>query len=423
MKEINKNINIALIFTIGTSMVFSQFTYASEKLYLRVPITINANREKQILLEVQKREIKERLAELNVIKDKKPEEITAEDKECLVKIAYHFNLFPEYLSKNEDKETMLLYVVGLFILASAELESLDVETADTFLASQAVGQINTQFFAHELGHILYGINVLISEYDTIPKDSDVWRQLGKFIDTAKPNIEEFRAWELILNEWGGFYSLDPKIILALIADLISYVEKIKALQNDITKCITEHKSEIGDSITKYYYRSAKHAESETASILMTLRSLRKSIMESKINSLIDIGETLQEISKPYKDIYEISFQIDSQLPYFYGDPLKLSYILTNLFSNAHYAIFEAERIEGKIIINIHTAQKDGKEFIEIIFSDNGVGIPEEMLKDKRLFKKGETSKGTRGTGMGLYIIDQIIKEYGGSIEARNGSNG
>jgi hypothetical protein len=93
-----KIINIVVIFMI-VIIVSSQLAYASEGVCLRVPITRDANREKEVLLKIQRREIKEKLAKLSVIKDKKPEEITEKDKEYLVEVAAYFNLWPEYLTK------------------------------------------------------------------------------------------------------------------------------------------------------------------------------------------------------------------------------------------------------------------------------------------------------------------------------------
>lgn len=422
-----KIMHIAVIFTIIISVIFSQLAYAGEGVCLRVPITRDTQREKEALIEIQRYEIKEKLAKLKVIKSKKPGKITEKDKEYLVKIANHFNLQPEILSKKQDKEKISEYARALFILTSAELKSLDMVTADSFFALSVADKIDTEFFYHELSHIFSGINSLIDYSREIPKDSNVGKQVGKFVNMGELNRQELDGWAMILGNWKGFHSLDSKGIAALVDSLISYVEKIKDLQNKITKYAAEHKNEIDGNIVNHYFIEANIAQNETLNIL---KELKKSITSLKQNSLINIGETLQEISEShtYYKACEILFQIDPNLPYFYGNPLRLSYILTNLFHNAHDAIFEAERTnklkegKGKIIIKIHTTQKDNKDFIVITFSDNGVGIPEYMLQDRRLFKKGETSK-EDGTGLGLYIIEQVVKEYNGFIDARNSPDG
>ena len=50
------------------------------------------------------------------------------------------------------------------------------------------------------------------------------------------------------------------------------------------------------------------------------------------------------------------------------------------------------------------------------FADDGVGLPEE--DKKRLFKpfgRMKNSKGVTGTGMGLAIVQEMLKRHGGSI--------
>ena len=48
-----------------------------------------------------------------------------------------------------------------------------------------------------------------------------------------------------------------------------------------------------------------------------------------------------------------------------------------------------------------------------IISDNGEGIPDEHLA--RIFNVFESSKGNRGTGLGLSVSQKILQEHGGEI--------
>ena len=51
----------------------------------------------------------------------------------------------------------------------------------------------------------------------------------------------------------------------------------------------------------------------------------------------------------------------------------------------------------------------------IVFSDNGPGIPEELLKDNRLFNPGETSKEGGLSGYGLAICKDMVESMNGTI--------
>ena len=52
--------------------------------------------------------------------------------------------------------------------------------------------------------------------------------------------------------------------------------------------------------------------------------------------------------------------------------------------------------------------------------DNGPGVPEDMRE--RIFQPFHTTKGTRGTGLGLAVTKRIVEEHGGRIivESREG---
>ena len=49
----------------------------------------------------------------------------------------------------------------------------------------------------------------------------------------------------------------------------------------------------------------------------------------------------------------------------------------------------------------------------VLVTDNGPGIDEEQLP--KIFHLFESTKGTRGTGLGLAVSQKIIREHGGEI--------
>jgi CheY-like chemotaxis protein len=64
---------------------------------------------------------------------------------------------------------------------------------------------------------------------------------------------------------------------------------------------------------------------------------------------------------------------------------------------------------------------DVKGQIHIAVDDNGPGIPTDL--QARLFHPFVSSKGPRGTGLGLYISRQILRESGGDLRAEAGPLG
>jgi signal transduction histidine kinase len=59
-------------------------------------------------------------------------------------------------------------------------------------------------------------------------------------------------------------------------------------------------------------------------------------------------------------------------------------------------------------------RKDPEEgWVRLVVLDNGVGIPQHRMND--IFKPFVSSKGARGTGLGLAVSRKIIREHGGDI--------
>lgn len=60
-----------------------------------------------------------------------------------------------------------------------------------------------------------------------------------------------------------------------------------------------------------------------------------------------------------------------------------------------------------------TAERHG-DSVSVSVADNGPGIPDAQ-KD-RIFGKGEQSLDSPGTGIGLYLVDSLVREFGGTVD-------
>jgi signal transduction histidine kinase/ActR/RegA family two-component response regulator len=92
-----------------------------------------------------------------------------------------------------------------------------------------------------------------------------------------------------------------------------------------------------------------------------------------------------------------------------GHPVELREVLTNVLKNALEAVPEG----GAVTL---TALRDGGHIrVEVV--DDGVGISEEDMS--RLFVPFFTTKGDRGTGLGLCLAQQIVRRHGGEIRVES----
>ncbi len=96
-----------------------------------------------------------------------------------------------------------------------------------------------------------------------------------------------------------------------------------------------------------------------------------------------------------------------------GEGLSLHRCILNLAGNALDALPEND--PGKLIIRSRLDEQEG--FIALEVEDNGPGIPEEVLPT--LFQAFSSSKGGKGTGLGLAVSKKIALKHGGDIVVKS----
>ncbi len=140
--------------------------------------------------------------------------------------------------------------------------------------------------------------------------------------------------------------------------------------------------------------------------------------ESKLHRkewpLSDIFNTvLQLIDNRLKsNSIKLTIEVPSSIQYPF-DSDKISRAFYNLLINACDAVPKPGGL-----IEIHV-QEEGKHLC-IIISDNGKGIPQQLLP--RIFDPFVTTK-SHGTGLGLSIVKSIVEAHGGSVEAQSHQGG
>jgi signal transduction histidine kinase len=147
-----------------------------------------------------------------------------------------------------------------------------------------------------------------------------------------------------------------------------------------------------------------------------VRQLLSFAREEPINPVkINIKSPVAEITDSliaqgvFKDI-ELILNISDKLPEIYADPGRIGQVVSNILLNAVHAITPPGKIE--------ISTKVSGNFIELIFSDTGCGIPEENIS--KIFDPFFTTKDrTKGTGLGLAVSYGIIKKHGGDIEVQS----
>lgn len=135
-----------------------------------------------------------------------------------------------------------------------------------------------------------------------------------------------------------------------------------------------------------------------------------------VRNTVDEAIRLTTLSRRTRDV-----RFDNQLPgdiSVIGDPQQLVQVFVNLFSNAADAC--ADTADDGFIRIDHALLDDGRLAIRI--TDNGGGIPPHVL-DQVLEPFVTTKHPGQGTGLGLPLVYNIIREHGGevSVESADGT--
>lgn len=116
------------------------------------------------------------------------------------------------------------------------------------------------------------------------------------------------------------------------------------------------------------------------------------------------------------------------LPPIMGDGDRLKQVFTNIIDNAIKYTPSGGRIviaggkndvppDASTVIRSRKESAPNRQFVKIVISDNGPGIPKEDLARifERFYQVEKSRKRPGGTGLGLAIAHNIVKAHGGHI--------
>ncbi len=155
------------------------------------------------------------------------------------------------------------------------------------------------------------------------------------------------------------------------------------------------------------YRHARRASRIIQDLLALTRQDPKPHEVVNLNDVVGRAVLLVE-SQMLREGKKVLADLATDLPAMMGNPVSLEQALVNLLSNAHDAIGPGGSVTVKTARSEHQA-----DWLELVVSDNGCGIPAEAMS--KLFTFLYTTK-PGGTGLGLWLARRTTIEHGGTIE-------
>ncbi len=171
-------------------------------------------------------------------------------------------------------------------------------------------------------------------------------------------------------------------------------KKMADPSNPIPNVIIEESSRLNDIITDF---------------LNFAKPRTPNLISCKIEDIIEKNITFLE-SQIKKEGYIIDKHYDNNLPEITADSDMLYQAFLNILINAMHAMPQG----GEINVQIRSSDNA----VKIFFEDQGEGIPEDIVE--KIWDPFFTTK-SKGTGLGLGIVKNIIESHGGSVRISNRS--
>jgi signal transduction histidine kinase len=113
----------------------------------------------------------------------------------------------------------------------------------------------------------------------------------------------------------------------------------------------------------------------------------------------------------------IDLEVSGDLPRIAFDADAMHHVVDNLVDNAE----KFSRESPNRSITVAVIPEEGG--VAITVSDRGPGVPEDLLRDPHPFRRAASSSSTAGLGLGLFLVDRIVRGHGGALRSERREGG
>jgi signal transduction histidine kinase len=167
-----------------------------------------------------------------------------------------------------------------------------------------------------------------------------------------------------------------------------------------------------DALLQQGWKMAEKAQGKIFDLVMDMLSYSKerepAVEQTDLNLLVK--EIVELVGGRANDLnIKLETNLDEHLPMVPVDPEGMHRALLNIVGNA------LDAVEGRKNpqVTVGTRRDPEQGWVRLLVLDNGVGISPQKVNE--IFKPFVSTKGARGTGLGLAVSRKILREHGGDI--------
>ncbi len=285
---------------------------------------------------------------------------------------------------------------AIIILSLTYVFSLYTNIRQLFKAIQAVAEGN------------YDRKIrLITNYMTPHEVMFLSHEFNKMVDKIKHSYRELNATNLRLKQLDSFKS---NLIDTVSHEFRTPLTSIKGYTSRLLRSDVTITDEMRVKSLKTIKRQAERLSRMVEDLLVipdietaVLRVFSEEINLSGIveNAILFMRHNSQRV---------INLSVENDCCSVYADPDRVEQVLINLLENA------AKYSPGDSEINVSVSQKDG--FARVVIQNQSPQISKEKLNklfDKFTRMDDSTTRTTRGTGLGLFIVKGLIEAMDGEV--------